>query len=525
MSSYDVLQVSSTATEEEIRMAYKTMAKQWHPDRKLDDQETATRKFKEINSAYRAILHERRRDAKRQSSSMPSPSKPSSSRETHNSASSSKSLPDNSRQSSNPKTIQSDNKTATTIVHSNKGYDENVEEPHKRHRSGVRKEEKDSLAKAAATPSSMSSYTSSPSSSSSIPLPSLSSFSSQASSSGSSTSSRSSSSSRTSSRKSGADFDTFSPTSSRTSVTTGSTDDLREHDVGGSKEQPPRVPGATTLLFTSFASSEVSTHEDDIPEITLSDVLGVELKHCDADIILPTTSISDEGSSSSTIPSEVERRQKPSKSSHTKDSSKAIKEDGERSDRTLIPEFDCPLARSVGLTKQWTYTIQLTLQQLFRGKKMRFKIVRCKLDGKRKSVTLDVTIPPGTLHGTQVIFKAAGHELKNGTRQDIVFIIEEAKHERFVRMKEDLALDVRLPWVESLKKEVGTVHVQSLDGKEYKFEVDFKTDADVTGTTVIPDAGMPIPKTKKRGDLIVRWEIYMPPAPSRWETFKQALHL
>jgi DnaJ-class molecular chaperone len=142
--------------------------------------------------------------------------------------------------------------------------------------------------------------------------------------------------------------------------------------------------------------------------------------------------------------------------------------------------------------------------QLFRGKKLRFKIVRCKLDGKRKSVTLDVNISPGTLHGTQIIFKAAGHEMKNGTRQDIIFIVEEAKHERFVRLNEDLALDVRLPWVENLKKEIGAVHVKSLDGKEFKFEVDFKTDGNVTGTARIPDAGMPIPKTKKRGDLIVR---------------------
>ncbi|KXN84772.1 Protein psi1 [Leucoagaricus sp. SymC.cos] len=131
--------------------------------------------------------------------------------------------------------------------------------------------------------------------------------------------------------------------------------------------------------------------------------------------------------------------------------------------------------------------------------------MRCKLSGKRKTVILNVDIPPGSQHGTLIIFQNAGHERKDGTRQNINFILEEEKHEKFVRLKDDLVLDVRLPWVESLKKEMGVVYVKGLDGKEKRFEIDFKGEGNVTGTVRIEGAGMPVPATPgKRGCMVVR---------------------
>lgn len=50
---YDVLGVSKSATDSEIKSAYRKMAMQWHPDRnKSIDAET---KFKEINEAYQVL--------------------------------------------------------------------------------------------------------------------------------------------------------------------------------------------------------------------------------------------------------------------------------------------------------------------------------------------------------------------------------------------------------------------------------------------------------------------------------------
>jgi len=94
--------------------------------------------------------------------------------------------------------------------------------------------------------------------------------------------------------------------------------------------------------------------------------------------------------------------------------------------RTLIPEFNSSLARSVGISSQWTYTVQLSLSDLVRGKKLFLQVLQCQRSGKRyETFCLEIDIPPGSKPGTQIIFKSAGHEQADGTRQDIHFIVEE----------------------------------------------------------------------------------------------------
>ena len=51
---YKVLGVSPDATDEEIKRAYRNLAKQYHPDRNPGDQEAA-RRMQEINAAYEQI--------------------------------------------------------------------------------------------------------------------------------------------------------------------------------------------------------------------------------------------------------------------------------------------------------------------------------------------------------------------------------------------------------------------------------------------------------------------------------------
>lgn len=58
---YEVLGVSRSATEEEIKKAYKTLSRKYHPDANINNphKEEAEEKFKEIQQAYQQIMKER----------------------------------------------------------------------------------------------------------------------------------------------------------------------------------------------------------------------------------------------------------------------------------------------------------------------------------------------------------------------------------------------------------------------------------------------------------------------------------
>ena len=56
---YEILEVSVTATEQEVKQAYRKLAKKWHPDRYVnqpEELEIAEEKFKNISEAYATII-------------------------------------------------------------------------------------------------------------------------------------------------------------------------------------------------------------------------------------------------------------------------------------------------------------------------------------------------------------------------------------------------------------------------------------------------------------------------------------
>jgi curved DNA-binding protein CbpA len=55
MSYYAVLGLTATASEVDIRQAYRRLALQWHPDKNPQNPELAERKFKEISEAYEVL--------------------------------------------------------------------------------------------------------------------------------------------------------------------------------------------------------------------------------------------------------------------------------------------------------------------------------------------------------------------------------------------------------------------------------------------------------------------------------------
>ena len=57
---YDVLEVQKTATTSEIKKAYITLAKKYHPDQNSNNPD-AEKKFKEVTEAYDTLKDEQKK--------------------------------------------------------------------------------------------------------------------------------------------------------------------------------------------------------------------------------------------------------------------------------------------------------------------------------------------------------------------------------------------------------------------------------------------------------------------------------
>ena len=59
---YEILEVSKTATADEIKKSYRKLAMKYHPDRNQGNKEAEAR-FKDINQAYDILKDEQKRAA------------------------------------------------------------------------------------------------------------------------------------------------------------------------------------------------------------------------------------------------------------------------------------------------------------------------------------------------------------------------------------------------------------------------------------------------------------------------------
>lgn len=58
---YKVLELNRSASQADIKKAYRRLALKWHPDKNPDNQDEATKKFKEISEAYEVLSDEKKK--------------------------------------------------------------------------------------------------------------------------------------------------------------------------------------------------------------------------------------------------------------------------------------------------------------------------------------------------------------------------------------------------------------------------------------------------------------------------------
>jgi DnaJ-class molecular chaperone len=207
-------------------------------------------------------------------------------------------------------------------------------------------------------------------------------------------------------------------------------------------------------------------------------------------------------------PSDSNENKKASpKRSHDKEHKARERSGRARRRRSPSPELpQIPSSRNT--PKEWRYHLKLTLEELFLGTDFKFRITRyLHSNSRKKNVSINVSIPPGCSEGNEIRCVGAGNYCKDDTLQDVIFVIEELSHNTFTRVKDDLIMEIKIPWVDSLEKETGEIMVEGIDGEELWVSIPYRLDKEVEGEQFIMGGGMPVRvdgRVIRRGDLIIK---------------------
>ncbi|XP_036381125.1 dnaJ homolog subfamily B member 13 [Megalops cyprinoides] len=171
--------------------------------------------------------------------------------------------------------------------------------------------------------------------------------------------------------------------------------------------------------------------------------------------------------------------------------------------------------------------LHLSLEDLFFGCTKKIKISRRVMndDGHTSSIKdkiLTINVKPGWKQGTRITFAKEGDQGPNSIPADIVFVVREKSHPRFVRQQDDLVFTSRVDLEKALTG--FSVEVETLDGRLLNIPVN-----DIVHpkySKVVPGEGMPLSNNpSQRGDLIIQFDIHFPEKLSseKKRLIKQAL--
>ncbi|KAB2043278.1 hypothetical protein ES319_D01G005100v1 [Gossypium barbadense] len=155
-------------------------------------------------------------------------------------------------------------------------------------------------------------------------------------------------------------------------------------------------------------------------------------------------------------------------------------------------------------------TLECTLEELCHGGLKKINIVKDVISEERMIVkqeeTLTINVKPGWTKGTKVTFEGKGDEKPGYLPADIIFTIQEKRHELFKRTGDDLEIVVEIPLVKALTG--CSLSVPLLGGETMSIHV---SEVIYPGyEKVIHGQGMPNVKGDKRGDLRITFLVKFP---------------
>ncbi|PCH39367.1 DnaJ-domain-containing protein [Wolfiporia cocos MD-104 SS10] len=265
----------------------------------------------------------------------------------------------------------------------------------------------------------------------------------------------------------------------------------------------------------------------------------------------PATVVSERGSSTQSVeqsraqydtrPSLTSRKRQTRQSSQDSNRSgiqhKRFKLDYTDAERKIEPQISTNSSFSLrgpseSFSEDWIFPLPLTLEDLYFCRLRTYSVTRLLRCGQMQKVDIDLHILPQWCTGTRIRVPGRGNERRDGSFQDVVFVVKEEPHPRFSRIDDDLvvivntSVDHTYRQTKSMAIRAGTqkttkvYYVHGIDGEEYALSCTTRPSSQTSDSRVV-GAGMPVYRGGKiigKGDLVVRWKFARSEIPPKTKT-------
>lgn len=119
---------------------------------------------------------------------------------------------------------------------------------------------------------------------------------------------------------------------------------------------------------------------------------------------------------------------------------------------------------------------------------------------------LELNIPAGVVDGMRMVMEGKGHATRNAVAGNLIITIVELSHDKFVRINDDLRLNVKVTYPQLVLGD--KIEVSTIEGGRIKVNVPEFTKV---GTTLrVPNKGLKNLNTNLRGDMLIEVDLAMP---------------